>query len=734
MNWIPNSIHFLFIAGTITLSHTMLFSSVSIIPALIICFIWSFLTPAKWRKAFAACYVLFIAIGYKYYTADLFATMNALVQPLSRVNIYLTPLPDITVPLFYDGLFFSSIALLLTTTLSFALHHKNSRAVILTAFILWGLQLLFSVQPSILLNSMYFSIVLMTLLALKNKETSHWKMVVALPLLFITVMLSVTFVIDTPQKDAQSEQLATAMTNKIADWRYTNGQPPTLSDGQLLRVSTFQPVDKAALKIVMEQPAPLYLKGFVGAQYLESAWQQHIDLAGKPLLDALHTNNFTSSTQLSLAAEASLGEQTSANMTIQNIGASSRYFYTPYELTQLKAATRDNYTMLETAPFFGERTYQFTYMQTAVNDYPKIASAVYALEQSPYLNYESYYNTYVYDTFLQLPGDTRALLLSHVGEAFTEVKDVSYEQAIEAVTGALDELLQYNVTITPTEGNDFLMSLLEETREGYSIHYATVGTLLFRTLGIPARYVEGYLVTPDDIQGAKSYSEIAINEKNAHAWTEIYIDFVGWIPVELTPPYKDVMPPVNVTDYPKAAPKKNDAQTTASASAEGQAQQVQADEDVPNTAEPLNKTVFSFLYIFIGLVLLLLLVVLYYIYKLLKAKKRQQQLDYREGVISSFTRLLNMLNNEGLFIELRVTDLPSSVATQIAPNLEEAMQLAVESYQKAMYSPKALTKREQESVQKLYQTIRQLLAQSKKRRVKWAFLWRYYIKAYFIIK
>lgn len=734
MNWIPNSIHFLFIACTIAISHTMLFSSVSIIPALVVCFIWSFVTPATWRKAFAACYIVFIAIGYKHYAADLFVTINALAQPLRTVGIYLTPLPETAVPMLYDGVFFSSIAFLLTAALLFALRHKSSATVVVTALILWGLQLFSDEQPSLLLNSLYFSVVLMSLLYIKATHAINWKTIFALPFLFATLMFAVTLVIDTPQKDTQSEKLATAITNKVADWRYTNGQPPTLSDGQLLRVSAFQPAEETALKIVMEQPAPLYLKGFVGSQYMESTWQKETDLANKPLLDALHAEGFTGSTQLYLAAEASLGEQQPTNMTVQNIGASSRYFYTPYELVQLKAETRADYTMLETTPFFGERTYQFTSMKTAVNDYPKIASAVYALDHSPYSNYESYYNTYVYEQFLQLPGDTRALLLSHVGESFTEVEDVSYEHAIEAVTGALNELLQYNETIAPAETNDFLLSLLEETREGYSVHYATVGTLLFRTLGIPARYVEGYLVTPDDILEAESYSEITISEKNVHAWTEIYIDFVGWIPVELTPPYKEVMPPVNVTDYPEAAPKKNDAQTTASASAEGQAQQVQDDPDVPDTSEQLNETVFSFVYIVIGLLLLLLLIALYYTYKLLKAKKRQQQLDYRGGVILSFTRLLNMLNDEGLFVEQRVTDLPTAVAIQITPNLEEAMELAVESYQRAMYSPKIPTAQEQQNVQQLYKTIRQLLVQSKKRRTKWTFFWHHYVKAYFTIK
>ena len=66
------------------------------------------------------------------------------------------------------------------------------------------------------------------------------------------------------------------------------------------------------------------------------------------------------------------------------------------------------------------------------------------------------------------------------------------------------------------------------------MHYATAATLMFRYYGIPARYVEGYLITPDDIQNAKPDEAIDIPAGNGHAWTEIYIDGLGWVPIEVT--------------------------------------------------------------------------------------------------------------------------------------------------------------------------------------------------------
>lgn len=736
MNWITNSIYFLFIALTIAISHTMFFSPVSIIPALVVSFIWSFLTHSKWRLGFSVLYALFIIAGYNYYIADLLLTVNTLAQPLATVGLYLTPLPEAAIPLLYNGVFFSSMALLITSGLHFALRKNSAATVVLAALILFGLQLIFATQPPLIMNSLYFSVVLINLLYMRKITKPCWRTIFVLPSLLGAFMLIVTLVIDAPQKDAISAKLEEALVNTTTDIRYYNGQSPTLSDGQLLRVSEFQPNEDTALKIVMEQPMPLYLKGFVGSEYIASTWQKEAPtsyLENKALLDSLQQENFTGNQQLYLAAEAGLGAQMTANMTIQNVSANSRYFYTPYELANLKApgTKTTDYTMLESVKPFGERTYQLTYMTTPVNDYPKIASSLYVLDTPPYSNYESYYNQYVYEQFLQLPNDTRALLLHHVGEQFTEVTDLSYEQAIEAVTGALDKLLQYNEVIAPTETNDFLMSLLEETREGYSIHYATVGTLLFRTLGIPARYVEGYLVTPDVVTGSENYSEIAISGKNVHAWTEIYIDLVGWIPIELTPPYKTVMPPVNLTDYPEAAAAKSETNAALSSSADGQAKQVQDDPDLPDASEQINNTAFSLLYVLLAVLLLLVLLALYYLYKMFRAKKNRQLLDYRGGIISYFSLLLDMLDNEGLFVDQRVNNLATTIATHVSSDLELQMQLCVESYHRAMYSPKKLTKFEQENVLKLYKSIRKSLAQSKKQQSKRVFLWRYYIKNYF---
>ena len=73
------------------------------------------------------------------------------------------------------------------------------------------------------------------------------------------------------------------------------------------------------------------------------------------------------------------------------------------------------------------------------------------------------------------------------------------------------------------------------------MQYATAATLLFRYYGIPARYVEGYLVTPEDVEGVQPGETIELSGERIHAWTEIYVDGIGFVPVEVSPAFEGVM-------------------------------------------------------------------------------------------------------------------------------------------------------------------------------------------------
>lgn len=93
----------------------------------------------------------------------------------------------------------------------------------------------------------------------------------------------------------------------------------------------------------------------------------------------------------------------------------------------------------------------------------------------------------------------------------------------------------YNLTVeNPPSGQDFVEHFLE-SKVGYCTYYATAATMLLRSAGIPARFVEGYGLTAENIQQMNLGKEVLLNSINAHAWTEVYLDGIGWIAIDPTP-------------------------------------------------------------------------------------------------------------------------------------------------------------------------------------------------------
>lgn len=113
------------------------------------------------------------------------------------------------------------------------------------------------------------------------------------------------------------------------------------------------------------------------------------------------------------------------------------------------------------------------------------------------------------------------------------------ESVITKLKAIEQELKQYTYTTSPgriPKGVEFLDYFLLETKEGYCTYFATAFILLARAEGIPARYVQGFSVPvyKSNITG------IQVSSSMAHAWPEVYLEGVGWIPFEPTPDYGEI--------------------------------------------------------------------------------------------------------------------------------------------------------------------------------------------------
>ena len=119
-----------------------------------------------------------------------------------------------------------------------------------------------------------------------------------------------------------------------------------------------------------------------------------------------------------------------------------------------------------------------------------------------------------------------------------EPSDEDIVNAAEEIQNFLWSHASYSLALDPFSSDSTIArELLYEQQEVFCIHFATVGTQLFRMYGIPARYVSGYAVLADDMMSKDSEGPFTedISDSQAHAWVEVYTQGAGWVPVEVTP-------------------------------------------------------------------------------------------------------------------------------------------------------------------------------------------------------
>ena len=146
-----------------------------------------------------------------------------------------------------------------------------------------------------------------------------------------------------------------------------------------------------------------------------------------------------------------------------------------------------------------------------------------------YEAYEAMYAHEVSQNYLFVDGETRAYLEGVIREEGYSLSDPYVIKKIALyVRNAAEYRLDYDRAMDGEE--NIVVAFLEQYRQGDCRHFASAAVLLYRALGIPARYVEGYRVQ------AAADGYVPITGADAHAWAEVFDARLGWIPVEATPP------------------------------------------------------------------------------------------------------------------------------------------------------------------------------------------------------
>jgi transglutaminase-like putative cysteine protease len=302
-----------------------------------------------------------------------------------------------------------------------------------------------------------------------------------------------------------------------------------------------------------------YLKGYVGDVYTGDAWEP----LSPALYQTLYETSGADSGELmslpfqiltSLKNQELYGEmlpsfdgvQLMVNLPDETVGDSS-YVCVPYGglvssadgvLADLNYITRSDSTALEnvydtyycitangwTGSGLSELMESLDDVDAFAKLYPEFFEHDRALEAS--LEAEQVYRDFVYANDLQVPDSVSNLRAEYSGKTF--------ENLSEAIAFVQEEVARdATYTLEPGScpyGEDFIEYFMYENKEGYCTYFASAAVMIFRCLGIPARFAQGYIIPP-----LSADKKVNVDDSYAHAWAEIYVDGFGWLPVEVTP-------------------------------------------------------------------------------------------------------------------------------------------------------------------------------------------------------
>lgn len=302
----------------------------------------------------------------------------------------------------------------------------------------------------------------------------------------------------------------------------------------------------------------LYLKGYISGEYKNNCWISNNDPDyADPLKNAFYENNMYIQDYNYYEAEQNEiyrikdGIKKPDTITINVKRANNKYLYAPY-MTLYSAI--DNH---KTFPGSWEniesqsRKYQMPFYNIAYLDDKMNNNSDYFNDLQLYVDGETVNISEIYDSYASYaymePIQSEALdnayniISDQLDFKVSEFEKFKYFfQVKNAIQDYFKENYEYTLAPGKTpDGEDFIDYFLGKQNKGYCTYFASAGTMLMRKFGFPARYVEGYAISPTQLKNPDENDlyHIAVKDKSAHAWTEVFIKEIGWIPCEFTPGY-----------------------------------------------------------------------------------------------------------------------------------------------------------------------------------------------------
>lgn len=156
------------------------------------------------------------------------------------------------------------------------------------------------------------------------------------------------------------------------------------------------------------------------------------------------------------------------------------------------------------------------------------------LEETPATVSEANYMRFAKQQYTISDEELKQTVLAPVRDEVARIReecgDDAYRTA-QLIAELVKNRCTYSLNPGPVpEGEDFVAYFLSENRTGYCVHFASAATALMQAMEFPARFVIGYSA---DIPEAEVWTDVP--NSASHAWMEVYVKGIGWLPVECTP-------------------------------------------------------------------------------------------------------------------------------------------------------------------------------------------------------
>ena len=127
--------------------------------------------------------------------------------------------------------------------------------------------------------------------------------------------------------------------------------------------------------------------------------------------------------------------------------------------------------------------------------------------------------------------DFQSVRIRNLAMGVTDGLDSDYEKAAAIERYFFEAGYKYDSDSAFAEANLNIEHFIFESQSGTCGHYATAMALMARSIGLNARYVEGFTSTEQNEEGL-----YVIRAKNSHAFVQVYIPLYGWVTFDPTVP------------------------------------------------------------------------------------------------------------------------------------------------------------------------------------------------------